>query len=152
MKPTAFEWLARALFLSLGYKNVVVTKQSSDGGIDVKAVLVIDGVDNIKTCIQVKRQPTVGRPIIQNIRGSLGSHERGIVVTSGQFSKGACEEAQDPTKAPIGLIDGRKFAELLVKHQIGIRHIDRRLYRLALEDLAEEKLRADVGESDESVP
>lgn len=150
MDPTAFEWLVRALFLRLGYENVVVTKRSGDGGIDVKAVLVVAGVGNIKTCIQVKRQQTpVGRPIVQNIRGSLGPHEGGIVVTSGRFSDEARDEAQDPTKAPIALIDGQKFAELLVKHQIGIQHIDRKLYRLAFDDLAKEKLQARVEESDE---
>jgi hypothetical protein len=36
--------------MKLGYKNVVVTKRSGDGGIDVKAVLVAEGVGNIKTC------------------------------------------------------------------------------------------------------
>jgi hypothetical protein len=47
------------------------------------------------------------------------------------------------------LISGQKFAELLLKYQIGIQHIDRKLYRLALDDLAKEKLQAYVEESDE---
>jgi len=59
------------------------------------------------------------------------------------------EEAKDPTKAPIALINGLKFVELLLKYQIGIRHIDRKLYRLALDDLAEENLQACVEASDE---
>jgi len=127
-----------------------VTKRSGDSGIDVKAVLVVEGVGNIRTCIQVKRQQTpVGRPVVQNIRGSLGPHEVGSVVTSSGFSAEAREEAQDPTKAPIALISGQQFAELLLKHQIGIQHIDRKLYRLALDDLAQEKLQARVDEFDE---
>jgi HJR/Mrr/RecB family endonuclease len=151
LDPTTFELLVSVLFLRLGYKNVVVTKRSGDGGIDVKAILVVEGVGNIRTCIQVKRQQTpVGRPVVQNLRGSLGSHEVGIVVTSSGFSDGAREEAQDPTKAPIALISGQKFAELLLKYQIGIQHIDRKLYRLALDDIAQEKLQAWVEESDGS--
>jgi HJR/Mrr/RecB family endonuclease len=104
MSSTTFELLVSVLFLKLGYKNVVVTKRTGDGGIDVKAILVVEGVGNFKTCIQVKRQQTlVGRPVVQSLRGSLGSHEVGIVVTSSGFSDGAREEAQDPTKAPIAL-------------------------------------------------
>ena len=95
------------------YKNVFVTKRSGDGGIDVKAILVVEGVGNIKTCIQVKRQQTpVGRPVVQNLRGSLGSHEVGIVVTSSGFSDGAREEAQDLTKAPIALIQWSKIRRI----------------------------------------
>jgi HJR/Mrr/RecB family endonuclease len=150
MKPFTFELLVSALFLTLGYKDVVVTKRSGDSGIDVKAVLAVAGVGNIRTCIQVKRQQTpVGRPVVQNLRGSLGPHEVGIVVTSSGFSAEAREEAQDATKAPIALISGQQFAELLLKHQIGIRHIDRKLYRLTLDDLAEEKLHARVEGFDE---
>jgi len=145
MDPFAFEMLVSTLFLTLGYKRVVVTKRSGDSGIDVKAILAVEGVGNIRTCIQVKRQQTpVGRPVVQNLRGSLGPHEVGIVVASSSFSGEARGEAQDATKAPIALITGQEFAELLLKHQIGIQHIDRKLYRLALDDLAEEKLRARV--------
>jgi restriction endonuclease Mrr len=77
------------------------------------------------------------------------SSQVGIVVTSSGFSAEAREEAQDPTKAPIALISGQQFAELLLKHQIAIQHIDRKLHRLALDDLAEEKLQARVEEFDE---
>jgi hypothetical protein len=87
--PTTFELLVSVLFRKLGYTNVVVTKRSGDGGIDVKAVLVVEGVGNIKTCIQVKRQQTpVGRPVVQNLRGSLGSHEVGIVVRRADLAMG----------------------------------------------------------------
>ena len=41
--PTTFELLVSVLFRKLGYTNVVVTKRSGDGGIDVKAVLVVEG-------------------------------------------------------------------------------------------------------------
>jgi len=150
MDPTAFEWLVRALFLKLGYANVEVTKRSGDGGVDVRAVLAAAGVGRIKTCIQVKRQQNVGRPVVQNVRGSLGAHEVGIVVTSGGFSDEARAEAQDQTKAPITLIDGRELTKLLLKHQIGIQHVNVRLYRLVLDNLVKEKLQTLVEESEES--
>jgi HJR/Mrr/RecB family endonuclease len=149
MEPTTFELLVSALFLKLGYKHVAVTKRSGDAGIDVRAVLVVEGVGNIRTCIQVMRQQNpVGRPVVQNLRGSLGPLEVGIVVTSSGFSDEAREEAQDSTKAPIALISGQQFAELLLKYEIGIQHIDRKLYRLALDDLAKDVLQSRVEESE----
>lgn len=52
MDPFAFEWLVRAVFLKLGYKNISVTKRSGDGGIDITATLAAGGVANIRTCVR----------------------------------------------------------------------------------------------------
>jgi restriction endonuclease Mrr len=147
MDPAAFEWLVRALLLKLGYTNVEVTKQSGDGGVDVRATLVAGGVASLRTCIQAKRQQSVGRPIVQNLRGSLSTHEAGLLVTSGGFTQGAVEEAKEPTKVPIALIDGRKLTELLLDHEIGVRHERVTLYRLELADLSPDQLET-VGETD----
>jgi len=40
MDPIGFEWLVRALLLELGYRDVIVTKASGDGGVDRRATLV----------------------------------------------------------------------------------------------------------------
>jgi restriction endonuclease Mrr len=147
MDPTTFERLIGALLLKIGYTDVNVTKQSGDGGIDVRALLVAGGVASMRTCIQVKRQKTVGRPTVQNLRGSLSAHEAGLLVTSGNFTREAIEEAKDPTKAPIALIDGRMLTELLLEYQIGVRHERVTLFRLQLADLSKEQLET-VGGSD----
>jgi len=147
MNPQAFEYLVRALFRKLGYTDIDVTKQCGDGGIDVRARLVAGGIADMQTCIQVKRQQSVGRPIVQNLRGSLSAHEAGLLVTSGSFTAGAIEEAKAPTRAPIALIDGRKLTQLLLDHQIGVRHEKVTLYRLELSDLSQDQLET-FGESD----
>jgi len=149
MDPTAFEWLARALLIKLGYRNVNVTKQSGDGGVDVRATLVAGGIANMQTCIQVKRHKSVGRPIVQSIRGSLSAHEAGLLITSGQITEEAREEANDPHKIPIALIDGYKLTDLLMEHEIGVEHVNVKLYRLTLDDLFRERLESRVEESDE---
>jgi Restriction endonuclease len=56
MEAPTFEMLVSILFMKLGYKKVAVTPRTGDGGIDVKADFVFEGVGNIKTCIQAKRQ------------------------------------------------------------------------------------------------
>ncbi|MGD9617581.1 MAG: restriction endonuclease [Alphaproteobacteria bacterium] len=152
MDPVAFEWLIRSLLIKLGYQNVEVTKQSGDGGIDIRAVLVAGGIANIKTSIQVKRQQSVGRPIVQSLRGSLSIHEAGLLVTSGAFTSQALEDANDPQRAPITLIDGTKLAQLMMDSQLGVEHGHVILYRLKLEDLSVESLTSELELVDQSEP
>jgi hypothetical protein len=147
-----FEWLVRALLLKLGYKNVNVTKQSGDAGIDITAILVAGGIANMKTCIQVKRQKSVGRPDVQNLRGALGAHEAGLFVASGYFTDEAIQEAREPTKVPITLIDGSRLTQLLLQHEIGVRHNKVTLYSLKIADLSQEELEARVEEGDAGEP
>jgi restriction system protein len=143
MDPIAFEWLTRRLFVKLGYHEVTVTKQSGDGGIDVRATLAAAGVTKIPISLQVKRQKSpVGRPIVQNLRGSLGPHELGILITSGGFSQEAISDAEDGKKARITLIDGNRLIDLLVEYQIGVQQDSMLIFRLALDNLSAEKLQA----------
>jgi hypothetical protein len=152
MEPIAFEWLIRALLIKLGYQNVEVTKQSGDGGIDLRAMLVAGGIANIKTCIQVKRQQSVGRPVVQSLRGSLNAHEAGLLATSGAFTSQAIEDASDPHRAPITLLDGAKLAQLMMDNQLGVEHGYVTLYRLKLEDLSAENLTSRLELTDQSEP
>lgn len=73
--------------------------------------------------VQVKRwklNNKIHSPVIQQVRGSLGAHERGLVITTSSFSSGATKEAIQPDKAPIALIDGDKLVTLLMEHGIGV--------------------------------
>ncbi len=78
------------------------------------------GIAKIRTCIQVKRQQSVGAPVVQNIRGSLSAHEAGVLITSGQFTQAAVSEANDPQKVPITLVNGSQLIELLLQHKLGV--------------------------------
>ena len=150
MDPFDFQWLVGALLSKLGYEVTPATRRSGDGGVDVRAKLVAGGTADISTAVQVKRQQSVGRPVVQNLRGALSAHEVGLVVTSGQFTEEAREEAKDPHKARIALIDGSKLVELLLEHELGVEHVNVRLYRLKLNDLSKEKLEELIGESNGS--
>jgi Restriction endonuclease/EVE domain len=140
MDPSAFENLIAALLHKLGYRDVRVTGRSGDGGIDVRATYAVPGAAHVQTCVQAKRQPRVGRPTVQNLRGSITSHETGLLVTSGYFTAEAEEEAQDPHKAPIALINGDQLADLLMQNQIGAELINVRLWKPKLQELSVEYL------------
>ena len=72
--------------------------------------------------VQVKRwQANVQRPEVQRVRGSLGAHEQGWIVTTSDFSIGAKEEATRTDATPVTLMNGQEFAERLMEYEIGVR-------------------------------
>jgi len=72
--------------------------------------------------VQVKRwQANVQAPVVQQVRGSLGAHEQGLIITTSDFAKGAREEASRPDATPVALMNGEQLVKLLVENDIGIR-------------------------------
>lgn len=122
MDPYKFEQLVRDLLESMGYEDVIVTKQSGDKGVDVVATVQY-GITTIKEVVQVKRHKgSINRPKVDQLRGALPYHNaiRGTIITLGKFSKGCKEAALYQGAAPITLIDGERLIELLVEHEVGI--------------------------------
>lgn len=133
MDPTEFEELIGHLLVALGFDGVEVTKRSGDGGIDVRGVLIAPGSIRIRLAVQVKRwQNNVHSPTVQQVRGSLGAHEQGLIITTSSFSPGAREEAARPDATPVALIDGEQLVGLLVEQGIGVIRSDFAALRLAL--------------------
>jgi restriction endonuclease Mrr len=151
MDPIAFEWLVRAVLAALGYVDVVVTKPSNDKGVDVRARLVSKGVASIPTAVQVKRTPSVDRPTVQKLRGALSAHESGLIVTSGRFTPAAEEEARDPTKTPIALLNGTRLIELLLEFGIGARQKTYKVYSVDRASLTLESLKERAAEATEEI-
>ncbi len=128
---TGFERLVGELLSAMGW-DIEVTRASNDGGVDLRGTLVVGDTVRIRMAVQAKRwKANVQAPIVQQVRGSLGAHEQGLIVTTSDFSRGAREEALRPDAAPVGLMDGQQFAALLAKHQIGARIQPYELYALA---------------------
>lgn len=122
MSPADFEALIGRLLVALGFQDVQVTHYSGDGGIDVRGTLVVGDVIRTHMAVQVKRwKANVQAPVVQQVRGSLGTHDQGLIITTSDFSVGAREEAALPNKTPIGLMDGKQLVSLLVQHKIGVR-------------------------------
>ncbi|MDQ3656569.1 MAG: restriction endonuclease [Chloroflexota bacterium] len=123
MDPGKFEELAGTLLTRLGFEDVQVTNISGDGGIDVIAHLVVAGVVRTRMAVQVKRYAkNVQRPEVQKVRGSLGVHDQGLIITTGGFSSGAREEANKPNAVVVSLMDGHLLVDQLIAHEIGSRN------------------------------
>ena len=119
--PAEFESLVSELLVAMGFEDVELTNSSGgDGGIDVRGTLVVGDAVRIRMAVQAKRwKNNVMAPIVQQVRGSLGAHEQGLIITTSDFSKGAKTEANRSDAAPVALMNGERMAALLAEYEIG---------------------------------
>lgn len=135
MAPAAFEALVGRLLTALGFDQVTVTALNGDGGIDVRGTLVVGDVIRTRMAVQVKRwKKNVQTPVIQQVRGSLGAHEQGLIITTSGFSAGARIEAARVDATPVALMSGDQLVTLLIEHDIGVRRTHHDLIELGDED------------------
>ena len=123
MKPGEFEILISRLLTEMGFDNVQVTRLSRDGGIDVLGTLVVGNAVRIKMAVQVKRwnkKNKIQAQMVQSVRGSLGAHDKGLIITTSDFTPRAINEARQADKTPIDLMNGKKLVALLIEHGIGV--------------------------------
>ena len=125
MDPYGFERLAQRILRECGFSQVEVTKKSGDGGIDGIGKLKINGIFSFIVAFQCKRYSgLVGAGAIRDFRGSLTTDiEKGVLITTGTFSKAAKEEASNPGKQQIDLIDGEELISKIAEYGIGVREI-----------------------------
>jgi len=121
MSPDAFERLAQELLRSSGFEAVKVVGGSGDGGIDGTALYRFSLI-SFPVYFQCKRHKgTIGAPVVRDFRGAMaGRGDRGLIITTGSFSRSAEREATRDGAAPLDLIDGDELCELLKEHRLGV--------------------------------
>ncbi len=122
ISPAGFERLCQRLLRELGFQNVEVTGKPNDGGIDGKGILRLGGILSFHVVFQAKRyKETVSPSVIRDFRGSMSAKvDKGLVITTGRFTREARKEAQRDGALPIDLIDGDALAEKLKELKMGI--------------------------------
>lgn len=125
MSPYAFEKLAQRLLRECGFSDVEVTKKTGDGGIDGTGKLRINGIFSFNVAFQCKRyKGAVGAPEIRDFRGSLSTNiEKGVLITTGSFTRAALEEASSEGKRLIDLMDGEDLINKLAEYGIGLNEV-----------------------------
>ena len=125
MDPYGFERLTQRLLRECGFSQVEVTKKSGDGGIDGTGKLKINGIFSFNVAFQCKRyKGAVSAGDIRDFRGSLTTDiEKGVLITTGTFTKAAKEEASNPGKQQIDLIDGEEFINKIAEYGIGVKEV-----------------------------
>lgn len=124
MDPFLFEFLVAELLRKIGYENVDVTKRSGDKGIDITGNLTVGGLTSVKTVIQVKRYKTgnnISGKYITQLRGSAEVDQRGLIITTSDFTKDARDESKAINKMPVALVNGAKLIELLFQYRVGVK-------------------------------
>lgn len=124
LDPAEFEALVGRLLTAIGFEDVTVTRLHGDGGVDVRGTLVVGDVIRTRMAVQAKRWKqglNVQAPTVQQVRGSLGAHEQGLIISTSDFSPGARSEALRSDATPVGLLNGERLVSLLIEHQILVR-------------------------------
>lgn len=121
MDPDAFERLAQRLLREAGFLNVTVTGRSGDGGLDGVGVYRLSLV-SFPTFFQCKRyKGSVSAGAVRDFRGAMaGRGEKGLLITTGTFTREATAEATRDGAPPIELIDGDRLCDLLKEYSLGV--------------------------------
>ncbi len=123
LSPEGFERICQRLLRESGFENVEVTGKSHDGGLDGYGTLKISPFVSFKVLFQCKRyQGTVSRAQVGDFRNAMiGRAEKGIILTTGTFSRDAQAEASRDGAPPIELVDGSKLIDLFEKFELGLK-------------------------------
>ena len=99
-----------------------VTGRSGDGGIDGKGVVKVGGILSFHVVFQAKRYKDVVPPsVVRDFRGAMvGRADKGLIITTGTFTRDAKAEAQRDGAPPIDLINGEELADRLKELSIGV--------------------------------
>ena len=122
LPPDAFERLAQRLLREAGFASVLVTGRSGDGGIDGTGTLVVENLLSFPVFFQCKRwRGSVAPSAVRDFRGAMaGRGDKGLLITTGTFTREAKREASRPGAPPIDIVDGEKLCELLKEHGLGV--------------------------------
>lgn len=130
-----FERLVGQLLGEMGFEDVEVTNHSGDGGIDIRGTLVVGDVIRTRMAVQAKKwKNNVHSPVVQQVRGSLGAHEQGMIITTSGFSKGAKDEAERSDAIPVALVNGEQLVDLLIEHELFVKSVAYELINLDVEE------------------
>ncbi|MDE0484660.1 MAG: restriction endonuclease [Candidatus Poribacteria bacterium] len=122
--PAFFENLVIDLLVAMDYggsqEDAEAVGRSGDGGID--GIINEDRLGLDVVYVQAKRwEANVGEPPIRDFAGALDGRgaQKGIFITTSDFSPSARQFADRSTKK-IVLINGKRLAELMIEHNVGV--------------------------------
>jgi restriction system protein len=125
LTPSGFEKLCKRLLTEIGINEIVITGGSGDQGIDGKGIVKLNDVVSLNIVFQCKRyKETVSPHHVRDFRGAMqGRGEKGLIITTGRFTKEAKNEANRDGVTPIELIDGDRLIELFEKYRLGLKPV-----------------------------
>jgi restriction system protein len=123
LPPSGFEKICQRLLRESGFQQVVVTGKSGDGGIDGHGILEVNPFVTFKVLFQCKRftKGPVSSGQVRDFRGAMmGRADKGIIITTGNFTAEAKKEARRDGVPPLELVDGQKLVEMFEMLRLGL--------------------------------
>lgn len=122
ISPAAFERLSQRVLRESGFFQVEVTGKVGDGGIDGKGIVRVSGLLSFHVIFQCKRyRGSVTPSQVRDFRGAMqGRADKGLIITTGTFTREAIKEATRDGAPPIDLIDGDLFCDKLKELKLGV--------------------------------
>lgn len=125
-EPEFFERLVVNLLLKMGYGGSRkeagrAVGRSGDGGID--GIINEDRLGLDAIYLQAKRwESVVGEGPIRDFKGALDAKgaQKGVFITTSDFTPSALEAARNSRSYKIVLINGTRLAELMIEHDLGV--------------------------------
>ena len=123
MDAAAFERLIQRVLRESGFIQVEVTGRSGDGGIDGKGIMRLGGLMSFHVIFQCKRyQGSVNASTVRDFRGAMvGRADKGLLITSGSFTRGALKESTRDGAPALDLIDGDQLINIMKDLELGIK-------------------------------
>jgi len=123
MSASAFERLVQRMLRESGFTQVEVTGRSGDGGIDGKGLMRLGGLLSFHVIFQCKKwQGSVSAGQVRDFRGAMvGRADKGLLITTGTFTKDAVREATRDGAPAIDLVDGEQFLDKLKELGLGVK-------------------------------
>ena len=120
--PDAFERLCQRLLRESGFIEVEVTKRSGDDGIDGHGIIRLAGLISFPVLFQCKRYSgSVGASVVRDFRGAMmGRAEKGVILTTGGFTREAQREATRDGVPLIDLIDSELLVDKIKELELGV--------------------------------
>ena len=120
--PEGFERLCQRLLRESGFQQVNVTGRTGDGGIDGNGLLQVNPFVSFQVLFQCKRYSgSVAVSQVRDFRGAMmGRADKGIIITTGTFTKDAKSEAVRDGVPPIELVNGEKLIDMFEQLELGL--------------------------------
>jgi restriction system protein len=121
LPPDGFERLAQRILREAGFVNVTVTGKSGDGDIDGVGTYRLSLV-SFPVYFQCKRyKGAVTAGAVRDFRGAMaGRGEKGLLITTGSFTRDAQAESTRDGAPPVDLIDSDRLCDLLKEFRLGV--------------------------------
>ncbi len=123
-----FEKFIKNFLVYIGLDEIELTSYTRDGGIDCiayrKGIGEFSDIDKIRYLVQVKRYKTSNKVSVKEIRELKGiqhfqAGDKGIFITTSDYTKGAVEESTNDKNRPIILINGVDLVNYCIDKNIG---------------------------------